>query len=341
MQMRLAMIRAAMGAIASATAGHGLPASRVWHRSCCCCSRRRCVGCCRRSPCCASRRCSSRRSAASAASCRPPESAGGAAHCTARGARLAPARRPLAPRASDRPTAWRAWRSFFGVELSVLPGGMRLHDMFALSTIGEVKEVLQHEFQRGGLFTPAYMLRLLLVRGLDVRLHAIDEEGRATASVPLQERLRFTFNDGGRLHFHVLTADEAAAWEASRYTAAADRSVLRGPVHMYRPAFEPGPQHTLNSILEVLQVVDETGDRKDYAAAREQLGWEVHVDLDGLPEAFDVPNATRWPVRPPQRPLMFNGEELEYGDNDLEGIRDSDGKAFWGVRYNDDTYFPD
>mmetsp|Transcript_28096 Transcript_28096/g.66382 ORF Transcript_28096/g.66382 Transcript_28096/m.66382 type:complete len:274 (+) Transcript_28096:23-844(+) len=233
----------------------------------------------------------------------------------------------------------RAWRSFYGVEMSLPPGGMRLYEMFVFATIGEVRKLLEHEFgSLGGSFVPAHNLSLLLRQGLEVRLHVFGKGGEPR-SLPLHDRLRFRLSDGGVLRFRLCEGAEHEELAALRWSERRVRSLLTTPTTFYEPMLSPpGDRHTLESICHALQVADETADLDGYAAVREQLGWELSVDTE-LPLLFQLPSATGWPARPPQRPLVTQvGYELEYGHNDIEGLGDSEGEDFWDTRYNDEYY---
>eukprot|EP00931_Biecheleriopsis_adriatica_P119614 TRINITY_DN94838_c0_g1_i1.p1 TRINITY_DN94838_c0_g1~~TRINITY_DN94838_c0_g1_i1.p1 ORF type:complete len:171 (-),score=36.49 TRINITY_DN94838_c0_g1_i1:510-971(-) len=153
--------------------------------------------------------------------------------------------------------------------------------------------------------------------------------------MPLYERISFHLGDGSKLRF--ITVSDGS-YSDRRCLEQADPNVVNAVKHAYRCVFEkPEARHPgIAYLCDALQEADESG-YEDVTAARQKVGdWEVLVDLDGLSEEFELPACTGWPERPPQRPLMYEGTEIEYGDNDLDGIRDSLGEAFWTLRYDEE-----
>ena len=238
-----------------------------------------------------------------------------------------------------------SWACYYALELSVLPGGMRRCDLFAVATPDELRSVLQLEFCRArDKWLNCENLLELLHQGLDVRLSVVTADGCLRATRSLHDLLRFKLRGGALLRFELLQ-DGQAAPDGSKVLGPAQKlppaGVLWAPSCYYRPLIE-GPRAgadavvpviTVESMVDKLLVIQECGG-EGAAELMEELRPELeHIDLAALGPDFVLPNQTGWPSRPPQRPLVFLDDEIEYGDNDLEGIRDSEGENFWVERY--------
>ncbi len=240
-----------------------------------------------------------------------------------------------------------SWGCYYALELAVLPGGMRRYDMFAVATPDEVRRILQLEFcdAREKILVCENLLELVQ-QGLDVRLSVVRPDGCLHATRSLHDLLRFKLRGGALLHFELLE-DGQAAPDGSKVLAPTRShpvdEVLRAPSCYYRPMIDnpagvdtAGPGISVESLVHKLQVINECGGEGSAELVAElQLELE-HIDVAANPRLgadFELPSHSGWPIRPPQRPLLFLDEKIEYGDNDLEGIRDSEGESFWTERY--------
>lgn len=241
-----------------------------------------------------------------------------------------------------------SWGCYYALELSVLPGGMRRYDMFVVATPDELLDVLQLEFcfAREKALNCGNLLDLLQ-QGLDVRLSVIRPDGRLRATRSLHDLLRFKLRGGALLRFQLLQ-DGQAAQDGSEVLTPPQRppidGVLHAPTCCYTPLVQNLPEGgegsvpsvSLESLVNKLQGISESGGEGAAELMAELRPELEHIDLAANPKLgadFVLPNQTGWPARPPQRPLLFHDREIEYGDNDLEGIRDSDGEKFWAQRY--------